>query len=131
MARPTASLAVPIVSLIGVVLCGGAATLLSAKATPGRQPEGSVQVRFESAPAPEYTQTLQLRSVCDGKPFRTFTVSPSAWDGDASSWSAELPTTGQRCEAEVRTLPSQEAWESSPMGGGSCLLSVDPLGIRC
>jgi hypothetical protein len=131
MPRQTASIAIPIVALIGVVMCGGGAMLVSAKATPGRQPEAQVKVRFEAPPAEDYTQTLQLRSVCDGKPFRTFTVSPSAWEGDAAGWSTQLPTTGQRCEAQVRTLPSQEAWESSPMGGGNCLLSVEPLRIRC
>lgn len=129
MARRLAKMTLPITALGGAALCAGGMTVIDRMGTPGRQPTGSITVNLE-APPPDFQATLQLRSICDEVPFRTFTVSPSAWRG-IPSWETQVPLTEGSCSTQVRLLPSEGDWLDAPIQSTECTLSVEPLNLNC
>lgn len=129
MARSLAKMTLPITALGGAALCAGGMTLVDRMATPGRQPTSSITVNLQTPPE-SFGATLQLRSICDEVPFRTFTVSPSAWKG-IPAWETQVPLTEGTCSTQVRLLPSEDDWIDAPIQSTECTLSVDPLSLSC
>ena len=129
MARQLAKMALPLTALGGAALCAGGMTIVDRIATPGRQAVGSVTVNLE-APPEGWGETMQLRSICEDVPVRTFTVSPSAWR-DIPAWETQIPLAEGPCSTQVRLLPSREDWVDAPIQNGACTLSVDPLVLHC
>ena len=122
-------MALPLTALGGAALCAGGMTVVDHIATPGRQAVGSVTVYLENPPE-GWSETMQLRSICEDVPFRTFTVSPSAWR-DIAAWETEIPLGEGPCSTQVRLLPSREDWVDAPIQNSACTLSVDPLILHC
>jgi hypothetical protein len=129
MARQLAKMTLPLTALGGAALCAGGMTIVDGFATPGRQAVGSVTVSLQEPPQ-DWSETMQLRSICEDVPFRTFTVSPSAWR-NIPGWETQIPVADGDCSTQVRLLPSKEDWIDAPIQNGACTLSVDPLVLNC